>query len=334
MKQRVNRLVDAHARSFEVLRLSITDACNFRCQYCLPNGYQKPEGRPSFLSIDEIENLVRAFARLGFWKLRLTGGEPTLRRDFLEIVERASGISGIERIALSTNGHTLAREATQYRLAGITHLNISLDSLDRKRFADLTGVDRMHDVLAGIDAAFRAQFQSVKVNAVLAQGEREAEEELDRFIDWVKARPISVRFIELMQTEKNAELFKTRHHSSALILRSLERRGWAKVERKAGDGPATEFSHSEYAGRIGVIAPYSLGSFCESCNRLRVSSVGGLRLCLFGEKDHDLRPLIQNAGQIDELCEALQSLVLKKPVSHYLKDGKYGQTRTFSEIGG
>lgn len=326
-------LIDAHARQFEVLRLSITDSCNFRCQYCLPNGYQRPKGHPGFLALHEIENLVRGFVRLGFWKIRLTGGEPTLRRDFLEIVHTVSAISGVKTLALSTNGHMLAKNAKAYRLAGISRVNISIDSLDRARFHALTGVDRLNDVLAGVEAALEACFESVKLNAVLAQSQEDSEAELERFVEWVKDRPVTLRLIELMQTGKNEPLFRTRHHSSGALRKKLIARGWVLRPREPGDGPAEEFSHPMAVGRIGFIAPYG-GGFCETCNRLRVSSVGGLRLCLFGERDHDLRPLLQSSSQIDALCDRVRELILGKPKSHYLKDGIYGQTRSFSEIGG
>ncbi|MBI3555568.1 MAG: GTP 3',8-cyclase MoaA [Deltaproteobacteria bacterium] len=323
-------LEDSFGRRFSYLRLSITDACNFSCQYCLPNGYCRT-GAPAPLTPNETSNLVAAFAELGTWKVRLTGGEPTLRRDLLEIVDRVVTTPGVRRVALSTNGYRLRELARPLFDAGVRGLNTSVDSLDRAKFFEITGVDKLPDVLEGIDAAFDVGFEHVKVNAVLLAGLNDTE--LDRFSDWVRTRPITVRFIELMPTASNQDLFKRRHARADAIRARLLTQGWAPRMRSEGDGPAEEFTHPEYVGRIGIIAPYSK-EFCKTCNRLRVTSQGALRLCLFAKGEVTLRDLLREPLQREELKARLIELLATKEVSHYLPEGKYGNTGTFSAIGG
>ncbi len=324
-------LADSHGRRFHYLRLSVTDACNFKCVYCLPYGYRKPAGAKAPLSVLEIRNLVSGFAAMGFWKVRLTGGEPTLRRDIVEIAHEVSSVAGIQKVALSTNGYRLAQLAGPLRAAGVNALNISVDSLDKERFWKITGQDRLHDVLKGIDAAFSLGFSAIKVNVVLMKDHNDLD--LDSYLKWVRRAPVSVRFIELMRTGDNRELFKTRHLSAGTIQLKLLALGWSMRRRAEGDGPAVEFEHPGYAGRIGLIAPYST-DFCRSCNRLRVSSQGGLRLCLFGEQDHSLRHLLRFEHQKNELIAAVHGRIGEKAATHYLHDGKYGNTQDFAAIGG
>ncbi|MGE0614956.1 MAG: GTP 3',8-cyclase MoaA [Bacteriovoracia bacterium] len=323
-------LVDQSGRLLRYLRLSVTDACNFRCTYCLPNGY-KPTREESSLSPIEIENLVRGFADLGFKKVRITGGEPTLRRDLLEIVRRVAGTADLQKIALSTNGSSLARLAAPLRAAGLTHLNVSLDTLDRESFHRLVGADRLPEVLSGIEAALNAGFPWIKMNAVLLR--EFTPSTLDRFLEWVGHRPVTVRFIELMRTGENGGFFSQQHYSSGELLLELRRRGWTQIPRALDDGPAVEFSHPESQGRVGIIAPYREG-FCEQCNRLRVTHTGGLRLCLFGEQDYSLRELLQAPDQREELAAAIRRWVGNKAPRHLLKEEKYGITRNFAGIGG
>jgi cyclic pyranopterin phosphate synthase len=192
------QLIDGFSRRFSYLRLSVTDVCNFRCQYCLPNGYSKPLNKPDFLSRVEIRNLVTAFAALGVRKIRLTGGEPSVRHDLSDIIRDIQKIDGIETIALTTNGYSLVKHAAEWRDAGVSQINVSLDSLNATTFAQARGVDQLSNVLHGLEIAQAVGFNSIKLNAVLLKGIND--HELPQFIDWVQKRNISVRFIELMQT--------------------------------------------------------------------------------------------------------------------------------------
>jgi cyclic pyranopterin phosphate synthase len=323
-------LTDAHQRQFAYLRLSVIDTCNFRCVYCLPQGFKKTSEIP-YLSRLEIRRLVTAFAAMGFWKIRLTGGEPTVRPDILDIARTVAEISGITRVALSTNGYRLAQLAGSLRDAGVTDVNVSVDSLDRPRFAQVTGQDKLAEVLGGIEAALASGFRSVKANAVLLKGF--FENDYERFLEWVRETPISVRFIELMRTADNTALFESSFVPSSLLQNRLWRAGWRRQERQTGDGPAVVFAHPEYRGTLGIIAPYA-PDFCAGCNRLRVTCRGDLRLCLFGEGGYPLRAYLQGDAQLPDLVAAVRRRIGEKTAAHELQEGRYGLTRNFATIGG
>jgi GTP 3',8-cyclase len=323
-------LTDAIGRRFEYLRLSVTDICNFRCSYCLPDGYRKQRARPADLSVAEIRHAVAAFARLGLWKVRLTGGEPTLRPDITEIARAVAAVPGIRRVAMTTNGYRLADHAVEWRDAGVSAINISIDSLDPARFAAITGHDRLAEVLAGVVAARAAGFDSIKLNAVLMRGVNDGE--LDAMIDFVAAHDLSLRFIEVMRTNDNADFFRDRHLAGRAVTDRLEAMGWHRLERSAGAGPAVEYAHPQARGRIGIIAPYAQ-DFCASCNRLRLSSAGKLHLCLFGDGGIDLRPLLAE-GREDELVARIVALTATKAPAHRLHQGNSGATPHLASIGG
>ncbi|WP_426445238.1 GTP 3',8-cyclase MoaA [Siccibacter colletis] len=328
----VSQLTDAFARKFYYLRLSITDVCNFRCTYCLPDGY-KPGGftNKSFLNLDEIRRVTRTFAALGTEKVRLTGGEPSLRRDFTDVIAAVRENAAIRQIAVTTNGYRLARDVAQWRAAGLTAINVSVDSLDARQFHAITGQDKFHQVMAGIDAAFDAGFERVKVNTVLMRDVNH--HQLDTFLNWIQPRPIQLRFIELMETGEGSELFRKHHLSGAVLRDELLRRGWFRQLRSRSDGPAQVFCHPDYAGEIGLIMPYEK-DFCASCNRLRVSSVGKLHLCLFGDGGVDLRELLQDDSQQAALEARIAGALSHKKQTHFLHQGNTGITQNLSYIGG
>lgn len=323
------QLQDGFGRRFSYLRLSVTDVCNFRCGYCLPNGYQgNPRG---FLCLDEIRRLVTAFAELGTWKIRLTGGEPTVRADFLDIVCTVRAVPGVRRIAMTTNAFRLAKDAAALKQAGMDAINVSLDGLDAVRFRRITGDRRFDQVMAGIDAALAEGFDAIKINTVLLKGVND--DQLPTFFEFVRFRPVSVRFIELMRTGDNGKYFEQHHISGQLVRQQLDAAGWTPLERGAADGPAIEYSHPEHAGRIGIIAPYAPG-FCDTCNRLRVTARGGLRLCLFGNGAQNLRPLLQADEDIEPLKAMVLTALIGKRESHFLHQGDYGDTPHLAMTGG
>ena len=324
------RLTDSIGRRFEYLRLSLTDVCNFRCTYCLPDGYKKPCNRPTELSVEEIRRAVAAFAQLGLWKVRLTGGEPTLRRDFEDVARAVSQVPGIRKVAMTTNGYRLAQRAQAWRDSGVSAINISVDSLDPARFSAITGHDRLAEVMRGIDAAEAAGFESIKLNAVLMRGVND--DELEAMVDFVAARDLSLRFIEVMRTNDNASFFDERHVAGQSVIDRLEAVGWQRLPREVGAGPAVEFGHPKAKGRIGIIAPYSK-DFCASCNRLRLSSDGRLHLCLFGDGGFDLRPLLAEDSETD-LTQRIRALVGAKAPAHRLHAGNSGATPHLASIGG
>ena len=324
-------LTDTHNRRFNYLRLSVTDACNFRCNYCLPDGYQKPcSDIEKPLTVDEIRSLVKAFSLNGTSKVRITGGEPSLRKDLPEIIRACKSIDGIETVAMTTNGYRLTRQLDSYIDAGLDQINISADSLRPETFQLITGQDKLHEVLNSIDLAIARGLKTVKLNAVLLR-EYNAEE-LSHFFNFVKDRPVTVRFIELMETGDNGEFFNQQHLKGLDIQKQLENSGWVPRLRGTNAGPAIEYAHPDYQGGIGLIMPYSK-DFCQSCNRLRVSSEGNLHLCLFADNNLPLRPFL-----LEESTEALalriRRLVLGKLEGHDLHHGATGSTRHLAMLGG
>ncbi len=321
-------LEDSFGRRFRYLRVSITEACNFRCQYCLPDGYDGPDNS-AFMSLTEVQTLMTAFARMGTTKIRITGGEPSLRKDFTEIIQAAVNTPGIQKVATTTHGARLAKDAHKWAQAGLDQVNVSIDSLDPNQFALITGQNKLEQILKGLDVAVDAGLD-VKVNTVLLQDFSPAR--LTRFLDWLKITPVTLRFIELMETGEHKAFFKSQHMSGQPIKDRLLAEGWQPVIRRKDAGPAQEFSHPDYAGKIGLIMPYSK-DFCKSCNRLRVSASGKLHLCLFSEQGLDLRHLLK-AGDTDALMQFVHDALNSKHVSHYLQDGMTGATKHLAMLGG
>lgn len=319
-------LQDLHGRRFHYLRLSITDVCNFRCDYCLPDGYACDTDR-DFLSLSEIKTTLSAFANLGTSKVRITGGEPSLRRDLPEIIETAVNTPGIETVALTTNGYKLPEMIDDWYQAGLHNLNVSIDSLDPKVFASITGQDKLKRILAGIDKALELGLQ-VKVNAVLLKSSHQ----LAPFMEWLVDSPLTLRFIELMQTGDNQSYFNSEHLSGEPLKQYLLVHGWTRVIRDKAAGPAQEFQHPDYAGRIGLIMPYGK-DFCASCNRLRISALGKLHLCLFSDMGIDLREYMRNQD-VTSLEQKLVALLQDKQASHWLQDGYTGGTKHLAMLGG
>ncbi|MCK3656311.1 cyclic pyranopterin phosphate synthase [Pasteurellaceae bacterium Macca] len=324
-------LIDRFQRQYVYLRLSITDVCNFRCNYCLPNGYRPPEHKQRFLTLPEIQRVARTFAHLGTEKIRLTGGEPTLRKDFLDIAHTIAQTQGIRQLALTTNGYRMARDVALWKEAGITHLNVSVDSLDPREFHLITGENKLGEILSGIDKAFEIGYPKVKVNAVLMK--QYTAKNLDDFLRWIQHRPIQMRFIELMETGEMDHFFHQQHLSGQSILERLVQEGWQLQTRDLTDGPAKILKHPDYQGEIGLIMPYEK-NFCASCNRLRVSATGKLHLCLFGEEGVDLRDLLQDDSQHLQLEQRLKSALQGKREHHYLHLGDSGVRNNLASIGG
>ncbi len=321
-------LEDKFGRKFPYLRLSVTDVCNFRCEYCLPNGYQK--SNTCFLSTNEIIRLLTAFSQLGTEKVRLTGGEPTVRKDLTKIAKAISSTS-IKTIALTTNGYNLQQKAQEFFDSGINALNVSVDSLNAEKFYKITGHDKLSIILKGIESGKKAGFKKIKVNTVLLKDIND--NELPEILNWTKSEDLSVRFIELMRTGDNAEYFKKHHLSAEVIKEKLQNYGFIPSLRRSDAGPAQEYEHPDYKGKIGIIAPYSK-DFCKTCNRLRITSRGELRLCLFGEGGFSLRPFLKSDNQIEELKDKILEVLHFKHETHYLHQGFTGITQNLASLGG
>ncbi len=324
-------LVDSYSRRFSYLRLSVTEKCNFKCSYCLPNGYKPSSVKAEFLNLDEIYNLATAFKDLGVNKIRLTGGEPTLRADIVEIVRLLKQEIGIETVALTTNGYRLRELLEPLKQAGLDALNVSLDSLYSDKFKEICGSNLGEEIKNNIDLAIELGIAGIKINSVLLKDYND--DELDTYLQFVKSRKVSVRFIELMRTGDNKDYFEKHHIPLSGFAEKLNFMGWVSQKSLINSGPAKEYSHHEYVGKIGFISPYG-SNFCSGCNRLRVSARGSLKLCLFGEGDVSLRELLQKKSQTAQLKELIFSSLQMKPQAHRLHENIYGVTHTLSSIGG
>jgi cyclic pyranopterin phosphate synthase len=327
-------LTDTFGRKFPYIRLSITDVCNYKCTYCLPQGYKKnPGDTRSFMSAEEISRLAKALSELGVCKIRLTGGEPTVRKDFFDILKDIKLNSNIPKVTMTTNGYQLDKIAHQLHEAGLDGINISIDSLNRDIFKKLTGHDRLLEILEGIKILQKLNFKSIKVNAVLLKGINDNNENFELFGNFIRENNIDFRFIELMQTGDNLDYFKKNHISSKIFKDYLEKNNWIHQTHGKDAGPALNFIHPEHKGKFGIIAPYSK-DFCKTCNRLRITSRGDLRLCLFGNTGISIRHLLQNDSQKEELVDLIIKQLHLKKESHYLELGDTGITPNLSSTGG
>jgi len=326
-------LADAFNRPITYLRISVTDRCNLRCVYCMPEAGLPWIPKPDILSFEEIVAIVEAAASIGLRSVRLTGGEPLVRRDLPELVRALAAIPGIDDISLSTNGLLLAECAAELAAAGLQRVNVSLDTLRPERFESLARRPGLERVLAGIDAALAAGLAPLKINCVVLRGQND--DELAAFAALTVERELFVRFIEVMPVEDNLALQRDSYVPSSEILARIGELGELLPSAgPGGNGPARYFAFPNARGAVGVISPLS-HDYCERCNRVRLSADGRLRLCLFGDYEIDLRaPLRAGAGR-DELAALLRGGMLIKPERHHLRLGEQSsRMRAFSEIGG
>jgi len=327
-------LRDSFGRTFPYIRLSITDVCNFKCGYCLPNGYQidKSDNR-KFLHINEIKRLAKALSDLGVCKIRLTGGEPTVRKDFFDIVKVLKNETGIKKVVITTNGYHLDQKAKSLVESGLNAINISIDSLDRNIFKNITGHDRLPEILKGINNLQDLNFENIKVNAVLLYGINSSEKDFESWSKFIKDNKIDFRYIELMQTGDNLDYFNKYHVSANIFKNYLNKNKWIHQTLGRDAGPSLNYINPEFKGKFGIIAPYSK-DFCKTCNRLRITSKGDLRLCLFGNTGISIRHLLQKDDQLEELKDLILKQLNFKKESHYLELGETGLTKNLSTTGG
>lgn len=321
-------LVDKYSRSFSYLRLSITDLCNFSCQYCLPDNMKFKI--KNYLSVNEIYNLVICLSELGVKKVRLTGGEPTVRKDFLLIGKKISMVPGIESLVFTTNGYKLSNIALDVLKAGFQSVNVSLDTMDCMKFSVITGRDYFYRVFKGILFAMKVGL-SLKINIVLSKFF--SFKDFEDFYSLLKYKNITIRFIDQMETNLVEKSFKNRFNVNHL-LQFLKKNKWINGEKiNIQAGPAQVYVNENFLGKIGIINPYST-DFCFSCNRLRVSAVGDLFLCLFGGTSYPIRSYLQSSKQKNELKIFLKDKVKLKLPSHKLFNRNFGLINSFSSIGG
>ena len=327
-------LRDNFGRTFPYIRLSITDVCNFKCGYCLPNGYvsDKSDNR-KFLHLEEIRRLAKVLSKLEVCKIRLTGGEPTVRKDFFEIIKILKSEAGIKKVVITTNGYHLDQKAKMLVDSGLNGINISIDSLDRDIFKTVTGHDRLPEILKGIKILQDLNFDNIKINAVLLNGINASNRDFESWAEFIKNNKVDFRYIELMQTGDNLDYFNKYHVSSKIFKEYLNKNNWIYQTLGKDAGPSLNYINPEFKGKFGIIAPYSK-DFCRSCNRLRITSRGDLRLCLFGNTGISIRHLLQKDDQTEELQDLILGQMKFKKESHYLELGKTGLTKNLSTTGG
>ena len=292
-------LKDSFGRTFPYIRLSITDVCNFKCGYCLPNGYQidKSDNR-KFLHLDELRRLAKALSELGVNKIRLTGGEPTVRKDFFDIVKTIKENSGIRKTVITTNGYHLDKIAHKIKESDLDGINISIDSLNSETFKRVTSHDRLDEILRGIKILQKLDFKNIKINAVLLKGINDSENDFNLWSNYIRKNKIDFRYIELMQTGDNLDYFRKYHVPATKFTDYLNKNNWIIQTFGRDAGPAKNYLNPKFKGKFGVIAPYSK-DFCKSCNRLRITAKGDLRLCLLGNTGINIRHLMQKDDQLE-----------------------------------
>lgn len=322
-------LRDSFGRRVDYLRLSVTDRCNLRCLYCMP-----PEGIPlkpvgEILTYEELLRCVRVAVSLGIRKVRVTGGEPLVRGGVVEFIRSLSALRGITDLGMTTNGIGLAEAAGPLRQAGLGRVNVSLDTIRRDRYAEITRRDRLPDVLSGIDAAVRAGLSPVKINVVLLHGLLPGE--VDDFLGMARKKPVEVRFIERMPMgclPSEGYVSADRIRDRILSLPGV---------REAGNGEpsaAVRYEVPGFAGTVGIISPISR-KFCSDCNRLRITADGRIRNCLFARETIDLRSALRGEGGDREVAALYRKAVTTKPEGHDLCDGGGSPaTEPMSRIGG
>ncbi len=332
-------LVDPHRRTVRDLRISITDRCNFRCTYCMPEEGMQWLDRSELLSFEEIERIARVCVeRWGFESIRLTGGEPTVRAHLPLLVERLSAL-GVE-LSMTTNGATLGLLAGELRRAGLGRVNVSLDSLRPDRFAAITGRDALHRVIDGIDTAVAEGLAPVKLNCVLVRGVND--DEVVDFAAFGRERGVEVRFIEWMPLDGGGTWAADRVVPASEILAAISERWPVEVEGGGavdGTEPAERYRYVDGGGRVGVIASVTR-PFCATCDRIRLTAEGQLRNCLFSVRETDLRAVLRGGdgngpGSDDDLAAAIEAEVGRKWAGHSIGQVHFIRPdRSMSQIGG
>jgi cyclic pyranopterin phosphate synthase len=316
----------------QYLRLSVTDRCNLRCRYCQPIQGAVLIPRRDILSFEEMERLVGLFTRLGIRKVRLTGGEPLVRRGLPRFVRRLCRLPGLEEVALTTNGVFLAQQARELKAAGLGRVNISLDSLKPQRLARITGRDCFAQVWRGIQAAEEVGFRPLKLNMVVMKGIND--DEIPDFVELARQRPYFIRFIEYMSVGHDNRWSYQRFLDTETTLRRVG--GLCRlvpVPRRGLDGPARSFRIQGGRGGIGFISPVS-DHFCNQCNRLRLTPEGHLRTCLFSDREVDLRAPLRAGCSDEELMEIMNAAVLQKRSLKGENNPSRGCQRPMYNIGG
>jgi cyclic pyranopterin phosphate synthase len=324
------QLIDPFGRPIEYVRLSVTDRCDLRCSYCLPKGFKDFEEPEDWLTFDEIERVIGAFGRLGVTRARITGGEPLIRRNIPELAARLAVLPGIEDLSLSTNATRLNKQATALRQAGISRINVSLDSLRADRFKQITQ-GKLDKVLAGLQAARAAGFAPIKINMVVMAGVND--DEVEDMVEFCIENDFTLRFIETMPMGDTGRCATQRYVDLQAVRRRLQQRFELIPGVMPGGGPARYVQVAGSKLRIGFITPISQ-HFCETCNRVRLAVDGTIYLCLGQDDRFELRPLLRAGADDQALEQAILSAIAQKPERHEFSDKPEQMVRFMSVTGG
>lgn len=328
----MGKLLDQYGRKIDYLRISITDRCNLRCLYCMPEDGITPKSHSEILTFEEIEKITRAAVSMGVDKIRITGGEPLVRKGAVNLIAGIAGINGLVDLSMTTNGIFLSEYAESLKKAGLKRVNISLDTLNHEKYKTITKTEKLSDVIKGIDKVQETGL-FVKLNIVVIKGIND--DEILDFVGFGCKRNLCVRFIEFMPT--NSRLFweTSKFISMKEVKRFCEKAGVLEKTSVQGSGPAEYYKIKGKRGVIGFISPFSY-RFCSGCNRIRLTSDGKLRACLHNGYEIDLRERLRQNASIEEIGELIKKSLLTKPKEHCMKlTGTINHPyQTMSQIGG
>ena len=327
------KLIDGMGRTIVNLRISVTDRCNFRCTYCMPADNVEFMDRSNLLSFEEIQRVAQIVSRMGINRIRLTGGEPLMRKNLPVLIKMLNEVDGIDDIAMTTNAYFLKDQAQSLKDAGLKRLNVSLDALDPEKFRDVNRRDCLQSVLDGLDTARKVGFKSIKINAVAVRNFSETE--IMSLIEMGRSDGFEIRFIEFMPLdsdkvwERDKVLFG--HEIVNIIKENYE---LVPIDNSLEIGPASEYNFADGKGKIGIITAVS-NPFCDHCNRIRMTADGKLRTCLFSTKETNLKELIRSGATDETIIETLNQAVLVKEPGHKINlDDFERPTRAMHAIGG
>ena len=309
-------MIDKFGRNLTYLRVSLIDRCNLRCLYCMPKGLLDPFSPDEMLSAEETLEVISIFAELGITKVRLTGGEPLLKKGIIPLVAGVKRLPGIREVVMTTNGVLLKHFAAELKDAGLDRINVSLDTLDRANFTRITGLDKMDEVLAGIDAAARAGIFPIKINAVLMRGYNDGE--VMELVRYAVANRFEMRFIEWMPTA--GEIFSVRENrflSVETVKKEVESKYELIPDASNPHAPARTFFIRGTESKVGFISPLS-NAFCGMCNRLRLKANGMMKTCLHGKEDLDVKTLLRSGAGRGEIARRISETVFDRPEEHFL----------------
>jgi cyclic pyranopterin phosphate synthase len=324
----MSQLVDSLGRKITYLRVSITDRCNYRCIYCKPEKHFNFIPHQEILRYEEIIEIIKEAVNLGITKVRITGGEPLVRKGIIDFIKKLRKIKGLEDISLTTNGYLLTKYAEKLKNAGLNRVNISLDSLQKDKYSQITRGGDLERVLKGIDSAILAELLPIKINTVLIRGIND--EEVENFVRLTLERPLSIRFIELMPSlERIIDNYKDKFISGLDIKENLVKKySFNPIKTNSGNGPAKYYQIEGGKGTIGFITALSQ-HFCQTCNRIRLTSEGKIRSCLFSNQEIDLKKTLREIGNSGEdqilrrkiIRDKIEMAVKLKPKGHKIKEG-------------